>query len=361
MDRGPNPGERSVDLSRRVMKVLCAIVELYIRSGGPVASREVARVSGLGLSSATIRNMMSELEESGYLSRPHASAGTVPSDRTLRLYVDTVSTGHRLSPVIRRRLTEQMNEVRRELVEDFAWVARLTADMTNEAGVAVRPFGVGRFLEAVSLVAMEGSRVLGLLVTADGAVEKRLLTLGCELTRDRLQEIANYLTVEFHGLNLDEVTAAVRTPADGRAETDRDALEQQAYEVIRGLVPSSNPPRVEVQVAGTDNLLQSEDFAEIERVRSLFATLDDQQRIVSEIRRALKRGSTQVIIGRESALTASGELGMVTTLFYKNGHRAGAVGVVGPRRMDYSRIVPVVDFIGDSLTKMLQEPGAMHG
>ncbi len=349
-----------MDLNRRVLKVLFAIVELYIRSGGPVASREVARVSGLGLSSATIRNMMSELEESGYLSRPHASAGTVPSDRTLRLYVDTVSSGSRLSPVIRCQLTRQMDEVRRELVEDFAWVARLTADMTNEAGVALRPFGVGRFLEAVSLVAMEGSRVLGLLVTADGTVEKRLLTLGHELTRDRLQEIANYLTREFRGLNLDEVTAAVQFPADGRAETDRDALEQQAFEIIRGLVPPASA-RVEVQVAGTDNLLQSEDFAEIERVRSLFATLDDEQRIVSEIRRALERGSTQVIIGRESALTASGELGMVTTLFYKNGHRAGAVGVVGPRRMDYSRIVPVVDFIGNSLTKMLQDPGAMHG
>jgi heat-inducible transcriptional repressor len=349
-----------VNLSRRLLKVLCAIVELYIRSGGPVASREVARVSGLGLSSATIRNIMSELEESGYLSRPHSSAGTVPSDRALRLYVDTVSAGCRLSPAIRRKVTDQMHEVRRELVEDFAWVARLTADVTQEAGVAVRPFGMGRFLEAVSLVAMEGSRVLGLLVTADGTVEKRLLRLDLELTRDRLQEIANYLTTEFGGLNLDEITAAVQTSAGERNEDRADALEQQALEIIRGLVPRVDS-RVEVQVAGTDNLLQTDDFVEIERVRSLFATLDDEQRIVREIRKALSSGSTQVIIGRESAVTASGELGMVTTLFYMNGERAGALGVVGPRRMDYRRIVPVVEFIGDSLTKMLQEPGAMHG
>jgi len=342
------------------LKVLCAIVELYIRSGGPVASREVARFSGLGLSSATIRNVMSELEDGGYLTRPHASAGTVPSDRTLRLYVDTVSSGSRLSPPVRHRLTRRMDELRRELVEDFAWVARLTADVTNEAGVAVRPFGLGRFLEAVSLIGMEGSRVLGLLVTADGTVEKRLLTLDSELTRDRLQEIANYLTMEFHGLNLDEVTAAFPRPSGDGTGSDRDALERQAYEVISALVPSDNR-RVEVQVAGADNLLQSDDFAEIERVRSLFATLEDERRIVSEIRRALESGPTKVIIGRESALTASGELGMVTTLFYKNGQRAGAVGVVGPRRMDYTRIVPVVEFIGSSLTKMLQEPGAMHG
>jgi len=343
-----------------VLKVLSAIVELYIRSGGPVASGEVARFSGLGLSSATIRYMMSELEEAGYLIRPHSSAGTVPSDCTLRLYVDTVSSSCRLSPKIRRRVVAQMEEVRRELVEDFAWVARLTADVTQEAGVAVRPFGSGRPLEAVSLVALEGSRVLGLLVTADGTVEKRLLTLDSELTRDRLQEIANYLTIEFRGLNLDEVTAAVQFSAEENSKSSRDALERQAYEIIRDLVPFANA-RVEVQVAGTDNLLQTEDFAEIDRVRSLFATLEDEQRIVREIRRALSSGSTQVIIGRESALTASGELGMVTTLFYKDGERAGALGVVGPRRMDYTRIVPVVEFIGDSLTKMLQEPGAMNG
>ncbi len=349
-----------MNLSRRLLKVLCAIVELYIRSGGPVASGEVARVSGLGLSSATIRNIMSELEELGYLSRPHASAGTVPSDRTLRLYVDTMSSSRRLSPATQRKVAVQMQELRRELVEDFAWVARLTADVTQEAGVAVRPFGMGRFLEAVSLVAMEGSRVLGLLVTADGTVEKRLLRLDRELTRDRLQEIANYLTTEFRGLNLDEVTAAVESSVVEHDHDRWDALEKQALEIIRDLVPRIES-RVEVQVAGTDNLLQTEDFAEIERVRSLFATLDDEQRIVREIRKALSKGSTQVIIGRESALTASGELGMVTTLFYKDGERAGALGVVGPRRMDYRRIVPVVEFIGDSLTKMLQKPGAMNG
>ncbi len=349
-----------MDLSRRVLKVLCAIVELFIRSGGPVASREVARCSGLGLSSATIRNIMSELEEAGYLIRPHSSAGTVPSDRTLRLYVDNVSSECRLSPSVRRQISGRMDEVRRELVEDFAWVARLTADVTQEAGVAVRPFGIGRFLEAISLVALEGSRVLGVLVTADGTVEKCLLSLDRELTRDRLQEIANFLTLEFRGLNLDEVKAAVRISGDEDPGRPSDDLEREALEIIRDLVPHATP-RVEVQVAGTDNLLQTEDFTEIERVRSLFATLDDEQRIVREIRKALAKGPTQVIIGRESALTATGELGMVTTLFYRNGERAGALGVVGPKRMDYTRIVPVVEFIGDSLTKMLQEPGAMNG
>ena len=349
-----------MELSGRVLKVLSAIVELYIRSGGPVASGEVARFSRLGLSPATIRNMMAELEEAGYLERPHTSAGTVPSDQTLRLYVDTISSSRKLPPTIRRQLAVRMGEMQRELVEDFAWVARLTADVTNEAGVAVRPFGQGRLLEAISLVALDGGKILGVVVTADGSVEKRLLTMEHALTRDRLQEIANYLTREFRGLNFGEIAQAAHR-SDGEVPVEpRDELERQAFEIISDLLPTEGGV-VEVQVAGTDNLLQTEEFTEIERVRCLFATLEDDQRIVGEIRRALASCSTQVIIGRESALTASGELGMVTTLFYKDGQRAGALGVVGSRRMDYARIVPVVEFIGNSLTKMLQEPGAMNG
>jgi heat-inducible transcriptional repressor len=117
---------------------------------------------------------------------------------------------------------------------------------------------------------------------------------------------------------------------------------------------------VEVRVAGADNLLNTDDFAEAERVRSLFATLQDRRRIAREWRRAFNRGKTQVIIGDESDVTASGALGMVATLFFRGGRRAGAVGVVGPQRMDYSRIVPVVEYIGDSLTRMLEEGGATN-
>jgi heat-inducible transcriptional repressor len=349
-----------VELSRRALNVLCAVVELYIRSGGPVASREVARYSALGLSPATIRSTMAELEEAGYLDRPHSSAGTVPSDSTLRLYVDSSSGTRRLSPVVRRQVESRMREVGRELVEDFAWVARLTAEITHEAGVALRPFGSGRVLDAVSLVALDGSKVLGLVVTADGAVERRLLNLEHEIDLDRLQEIANYITTQFRGLNLDEITRRARGADDPELPPPRDELERRAMEVIAELMPTTGT-RVEVQVAGTENLLQTEEFAAIERVRSLLAALDDDERIVREIRHALASCSTRVLIGGESALTASGELGMVTTLFFKDGRRAGALGAVGPRRMDYLRIVPVVEFIGASLTKMLQEPGAMNG
>jgi heat-inducible transcriptional repressor len=211
----------------------------------------------------------------------------------------------------------------------------------------------------VSLVPLEGDRVLALLVTSDGAVDKRLLTPNVSLSRERLLEISNLVTGRYRGFDLDDVADEMHASHDERQSAECD-LEAQARDIMRQVLPVDGV-LVEVQVAGTDNLLQTDEFAEIDRVRSLFAALDDEQRIVDEIRRALANEPTRVIIGRESEVTASGELGMVTTLFFKDGKRAGAVGVMGPKRMDYARIVPVVEYVGDSLTKMLEEPGATNG
>ncbi len=150
-----------MDVSRRALSVLCAIVELYIRTGEPVASRQVARHSGLGLSPATMRTIMAELEEHGFLSRPHPSAGRIPSDKGFRRYVDSLPPRTVPPPVVRRELAERMHALRRELAEDIEWVAQLIAEFTQEAGVAVRPLGDGPVLEAVSLVLLENRRVLG--------------------------------------------------------------------------------------------------------------------------------------------------------------------------------------------------------
>jgi heat-inducible transcriptional repressor len=328
-------GRLLMDLSKRALSVLCAVVEIYIRSGEPVASRQVARRSGFSLSPATIRNVMAELEEGGFLSRAHPSAGSVPSDLGFRRFVDTMPRRRTPSASVRRDLTVRMAVMRRELVEDIEWVARLIAESTHEAGVAVRPMGEGAVLQAVSLVLLEGGRVLGVVVADDGTVEKRVVELNRDHTRIELQTLANFLTRTFA-----EVCLA-------------------AHEVAQQLF-STEKSDVEVRVAGADSLVATADFSEVDRVRSLLATLQDRPRIAHEFRRALTRGPTQILIGEESEATASGRLGMVATLYFKNGRRAGAVGVFGPRRMDYQRIVPMVEFIGDTLTQMLETPGASH-
>ncbi len=343
-----------VDLTSREQTVLCCVVELYIGSGVPVASREIANASGLNLSSASIRNVMAKLESKGYLGRPHPSAGSVPTDRSFRIFVDTLRP-RQVPNSVRRRLLERMSAMRRELVEDLEWVAKVTADATNEAGMAMRPMGEKPVVEAVSLVALGGRRVLGVIVTSDGSIEKRVLLRDDQPTREELQEESSFLTGELGGRSID----GIREQPLCTGGEPPGSVEARSREAAQQLFADCGES-VELQLAGTDRLLQSADFVEADRVRSLFSTLQDRRRIATEWRRAFDRGPTQVIIGRESEVTASGNLGMVATLFYKEGRRAGALGVVGPRRMDYTRIVPVVEFIGDTLTRMLEEPGARH-
>jgi heat-inducible transcriptional repressor len=208
--RWPNIKVESwMELSKRALSVLCAVVELHIRSGDPVASRQVARHSGLGLSPATMRNVMAELEEGGYLCRAHTSAGRVPSDKGFRHYVDTMPRRRSLTLAVRRELEERMVTMRRELVEDIEWVAKLIAETTSEAGVAVRPMGDGPILEAVSLVLLENNRVLGVIVTDDGTVEKKVLEARGERTREELQTLSNFLTKNLAGQSIRTIESFV--------------------------------------------------------------------------------------------------------------------------------------------------------
>lgn len=340
-------------LSRRELAVLCGVVELYIRTGEAVASRRVARAGRLGLSPATVRNTMAELESEGWLSRSHSSAGCVPTDRAFRAYVDASARG-RLSPQLKRDLAARMAAARRELLDDLEWVARLTAEVTREAGVAVRPMGEAPALEALTLVPLSGDRLLGVVVATDGSVEKRVLPADDGDTDEDLVDVV----AAFRGDGLDEVRRQLAAALGESGPWQRPYSRRAAKLAARLLAEPSED--VEMWVVGTDRLLTTSDFSEVDRVRSLLSTLDDRSRLAREWRRAFEAGPTQVLIGRESELTAEGDLGMVARLYFHNGRRAGAIGVVGPTRMNYGRIVPVVDFIGETLTTMLEQPGAVH-
>ena len=346
-----------MELSKRALSVLCAVVELYIRNGEPVASQRVARHSRLGLSSATIRNVMAELEEGGFLTRLHSSAGRAPSDKGFRLYIDNLPRRSAPPPAVREALASQILAMRRELIEDIEWVAQLVAKATNEAGVAVRPLGEGPVLEAVSLVLLEHRGVLGLIVGSDGSVEKRLLELDEGFSREDLQQLSNFMTRRLSGAPLQDAGEFMTRLGEGDEPGPDDELLSNARAVVRQLASIAEDD-VEVRIAGTENLLVSADFSEIDRVRSLLTALEDRARLAAEFRRAFARGRTQVLIGGESETTAQGNLGIVATLFFRDRRQVGAIGVVGPRRMDYQRIVPVVEYIGDSLTQMLETSGA---
>jgi heat-inducible transcriptional repressor len=352
-------------LTKREQTVLNRTVERYIKTGEPVASRQVAAAPAVSLSPATVRNVMADLEDSGYLDRSHPSAGCVPTDGGFRVYVDSLNPVRRVAGTTRKCLTERIGAVRRELFEDLAWVPQLVAEATREAGVAVRPMDEEPVLEALSLVPLVDRRVLGVIVTDDGCVERRVLELPTEVADRALQRMANLLVNLFAGRSMGWIRdhelvrgteARTEVRAAGGAAEELGVVDQELREPLAAVARSlfgELREGAEVLVAGTENLLLSSAFEAIDRARSLMVLFNDHERIVEEWRRHFSQGTTRVIIGRESEITRAASLAMVATLFYRGGRRVGALGVVGPRRMDYRHIVPIVEFIGEALTEML--------
>ena len=335
-----------MNFSRREGAVFEAIVELFLRTGQPVASREVAGRKGQHLSPASIRGVMARLEELGLLTRPHPSAGCTPTDQGLRVHIDQNVRNAKPSAAVRRRVEARFEYVKPVAVDDLGWVAGLAADLTHEAGVAVRPVGEDPVLESLALVPLGAGRVLGVIVSVGHWVEKRIAFLKDQGLTTDLSALANRITRRFSGERLDVIRDCLAE--DGPESLGLSVEEHQfIQELFR------DPGDGEVRVAGTENLIENEAFSEVGRIRSVVKVLEDRPRLAGEWRRALRTATTRVFIGSESQLTASGNLGMVATLFYREGQTVGAVGIVGPRRMPYRQVVPVVQCIGETLSAYL--------
>ena len=349
-------------LTRREEHVLRFVVEDFLRSGDPVSSSRVARRSAVGLSSASIRNVMAALEEKGLLCRAHHSAGREPTDAGLRGYVDRWVHAQPMTSGSMCAIRQRVLEVQRDFVEDLIWISELLADLTAEAGLAVRPLGTQPTLEAVSLARVEAHRVLGVVVTSDGRVRRRLCELGVVRTSEQLQRVENFLNLEYRGWTLDRIAAHLRNRAldENRFDGERQVVRSLASHLCSELLAPRDGEPADMVVSGTRRLLDFPEFSDSDRMRALVGVLNDAGRLVAVLGEKLVDHEPCVLIGRESELTSAGDLAMVASVFHRSGRRAGAVAVVGPRRMQYARVVPVVRLIGDTLTSLWSEGEVVH-
>lgn len=334
-----------MELRRRERKILAVIIALYLQKGRAVASHQVSSAPGQRLSAASIRNLMAELEEKGFLFRSHASAGCIPTDAALRFFVDETRVQLKISAAMRRGIESRFEEMGPEHVDDPVWIARLAADVTRDAGIVVRPMDVSPLLESLSLIDMGGSRVLGVIVSTNGWVGKRALSLPEAGRKGELHLLAARVSERWRGCSFDDIRSLLENQQEGSPFVDWE------YSLLLELF--SGEEEGEVQVTGAENLMEDDAFSEIERIRNAVRVLGNRPGIAAEWRKALQDRETCVFIGAESPLTSSGSLGMVATLFYRGPRRAGAVGVVGPRRMNYMRVVPMIECIAQTLSRRL--------
>lgn len=339
------------ELSTRAREIFRLVVEGYISSGQPVGSKTLAGGGGLNLSPASIRSVLHELEQLGLLAAPHTSAGRLPTEVGLRLFVDGMMQVAEPTleerAVIERRMSEPGS-----IEAALAATSTLLSDLSAGAGVVMVPRREPR-LQHLQLVPLAPGRALAVLVGEDGAVENRIVELPAGLRPGALEEASNYITAHLGGRTLLETERFLLA----EIAAGKSALDTASSALVeRGLAVWSEDAaqRPVLIVRGQANLLDESALTDLERIRMLLDDLENKQSVAELLESAREAESTRIFIGSENRLFAlSGSAVIASPYRDRDGRVVGVVGVIGPTRLNYARVVPMVDFTAQSLGKLI--------
>ena len=340
-----------VEQSERARDIFRLVVESYLDSGHPVGSRTIARTSMLNLSPASIRNVMQDLEEAGLLAAPHTSAGRIPTEHGLRLFVDGIMQAAEPTPQERAAiegLLDRSGPIEQAISNATAALSGLSAC----AGIVLVP-KEEPVLRQLAFVPLSPRQALVVLVGADGSVENRVVDLPAGISASALNEASNFVSARLSGLTLGEaqarLTAEIR---DGHAALDRTA--QQLVEEGLAVWSEDGARRPVLIVRGQANLIDPEAAADLERVRQLLDELEGKEEIARLLDRARAGAGMKIFIGSENELFAlSGSSVIAAPYRGSDGKVVGVVGVIGPTRLNYARVVPMVDFTAKTLSRLM--------
>lgn len=343
------------DLSKRDLQILGAIIHDYIASPAPVGSRSLARGHGLDLSPATVRNVMGDLEALGYLEKPHTSAGRVPTTKAFRLYVDTLL---RVRPLRRRdrvRVDRSYDPPADEVSTLIRQTGKVLHELTNHAAVVASPRLSHTVLKHISFVKLREDRVLAVLVTRSGVVQNRALTVDFPIAQDDLDKMTRYLEeiIGESGADLSEIrTRLAEAIAEDRASYDH--MVARALELGRKALYDFDENREEQDVflAGETSFLDAPEFADREKMRALLDSLAEKETILRVLERAERAQGIRIFIGTDSQLTGAEDVSLILASYKGGSAILGTLGVIGPTRMDYARIVPYVEYTADLLARI---------
>ncbi|MBB5686991.1 heat-inducible transcriptional repressor HrcA [Sphingobium boeckii] len=339
------------ELTDRARDIFRVVVESYIESGQPVGSRTISKLSALNLSPASIRNVMQDLEEFGLLAAPHTSAGRMPTESGLRLFVDGMMQAAEPSAQERAAIESQVQGAG-PIEEALAGATAALSGLSACAGLVLVPKREP-ILKQFGFVQLSRQQALAVLVGSDGSVENRVVELPMGMTPSMLSEAANFMSATLSGLTLSE--ARLRMERDiGR---DRQALDAAAHELItRGLAVWSEDgaQRPVLIVRGQANLIDADTAADLDRVRQLLDELEGKEEIARLLDSARSGASTRIFIGSENKLfSLSGSSVIAAPYRGQDGRVIGVVGVIGPTRLNYARVVPMVDFTAQTLSRLI--------
>jgi len=341
-------------LDERDSEVLCAIVQSYINNPDPVGSRFITRKYAFSLSPATIRNIMSDLEEMEFLMQPHTSAGRVPTDKGYRFYVDYLyAHGRRYeNRTFLYEITKELESIKNDIDMLLSEATRKLSNFSHYLGVALSPKAGSATFNTIKLLKHRRHHVVAVLFTDEGLVKNKVINVGCDLTQRDLNRTASYLNSEFYGYTFNEIQARIiKELAEEKILCD--SLISRAMAICRDALSS---PYGDLFISGFSEVLGLPDFSDIERIKEISRAMEDKRlivRLLDKLSESAGEG-VQVLIGAENSLAEMKGFSLVAAN-YKEGRRpVGSVGVIGPTRMDYPKTIAMVDIVSRFITQVIE-------
>ena len=340
------------ELPERAQTLLRVLIDRYTDEGTPVGSRALARMSDLNLSPATVRNVMADLEDLGLVRAPHTSSGRVPTELAYRLLVDSLVISPGKAPVDARRLEGILREAAQDDPQHLADTAsNLLSSLTRYAGVVSIPSRARALFRQIDFVLLSPGRVLMVLVTNDGGVQNRIIHPGKPYTQDELTRFANFLNERLNGQSIQALRETLvdelkRTRAEIEGNLDEAiVLAETAVEAVGD--------DADVAVAGQANLMGIDALSDVDRMRRLFNAFSEKRELVSLLDQCERGQGVKIFIGRESGSPTFDECGVVGASYGVDDEVVGVLGVIGPKRMPYDRVISIVDVTSRLLSTAL--------
>ena len=342
--------------NERAQQLLKVLIQRFIRDGQPIGSRTLSRNSGMELSPATIRNVMSDLEELGLIAAPHTSAGRIPTPQGYRLFVDSLIRYKPPKKTDIERLRTRLDRQAGDPSSLLDSVSNMLSEVTSLAGVVSIPKGHKSILRQIEFLPLSDSRVLAILVINDREVQNRVLHTEQPQTKDELQRAANYINENYVGKDL----ADIRKGLIDDLERTRDSMNQAMMDIIsvaQSAMEGAAAPKEEFLVAGETNLMDFAELSDVETLRRLFDAFSKKQFMLNLLDKSINASGVQVFIGRESGYQILDNCSVVTAPYHVDDEHIGVLGVIGPTRMAYDRVVPIVDITARLLESTLNPGG----
>jgi heat-inducible transcriptional repressor len=339
-------------LDERAQILLRALIDRYIREGQPVGSRTLSHDSGLDLSPATVRNIVSDLEELGFVSSPHTSAGRVPTIKGYRFFVDTLIklTPPRGEDLI--KFSQALSEVSGDPQALAVSASNLLSAVTQLAGLVTVPRRTQSSLRQIEFLPLSGRRVLAIMVVNEREVQNKILDVQRDFSADELRQASNYINAQSRGRTIAEIRERLLAELK-KTRDSMNALMIVAIEMAQKVFPDDEPPPALV-MAGETNLMSWEELADVETLKGLFDAFARQRDILHLLDQSMKAEGVQIFIGNESGYQLLDSCSIVAAPYATADESIGVLGVIGPTRMAYERVIPIVDITAKLLGRALK-------